>query len=400
MRSLSIISLATVTMVLILFSTGNARADVIHTLDGRSIEGRIVAEATDTVTVQLPLGQVTIQRKDIKRIERRPTPREEYAHRRLALADEDLDGRLALAQFCRDKELIPEAAALASGVVSRSPAHRAARKLLADLDYHEQANGTWLSPDEYYPTIGWKQRRGRWVSPEEAAFHDARSERRQLRKRLEELEDQLKGKDSSIERAESEVERAQRRLLDAQGKLEYAAELIARLDARLPSLREAVRYAELRAAESRGLLGGFLASPPPLEESELARTLRLQRQAALQLAVASADSELRQARRELQQAQDEIAEVQAFQRQGPKVIADRTALVERTRAQLDTVRANSETAREELASLHRDLRELEAEIRSHRDAMRRGAAERSVEKRTRPSGQLEPLAPPAAGGKK
>lgn len=399
MRSASIISLTLVTMVLTLTCTGEARADVIHTLDGRSIEGRIVAEAKDTVTVQLPLGQVTIQRKDIKLIERRPTPREEYAARRLALADDDLDGRMALAQFCRDKELLPEAAALASGVVSRSPAHRTARKLLADLDYHEQADGTWLSPDEYYPTIGWKKRRGRWVSPEEASFHDARSERRQLRKRIEQVEDQLKGKDTTIEKAEAEVEQAQRRLIDAQGKLEYAAELIARLDARLPSLREAVRYAELRAAEARGLLFGFLATPPPLEESELSQTLRLQRQAALQLAVASADSERRQARRELQQVQDEIAEVQAFQRLGPKVIADRTAALKRTRAQLDRVRANSAAAREEMTALQRDLREIETEIRSHRDAMRRSAASRSVEKRTRPSGQLEPLVPPAAKGK-
>ena len=50
----------------------------------------------------------------------------EYARRAAALKEDDVDGRLALARWARDRQMWPEAVDMAEAVLYRDPGNRAA----------------------------------------------------------------------------------------------------------------------------------------------------------------------------------------------------------------------------------------------------------------------------------
>jgi hypothetical protein len=53
-----------------LLSISSAFADIVHLNDGRALEGEIISETMDTVTLKTALGEITIKREDIERIEK------------------------------------------------------------------------------------------------------------------------------------------------------------------------------------------------------------------------------------------------------------------------------------------------------------------------------------------
>jgi hypothetical protein len=60
-----------------LLSISLAFADMVHLKDGRTLEGKIISETKDTITLKMALGEVSIKREEIKEIEKKPwTPPE------------------------------------------------------------------------------------------------------------------------------------------------------------------------------------------------------------------------------------------------------------------------------------------------------------------------------------
>ncbi|GEM_PF-3031960 len=90
-------------------SLASARADRIHLKDGRVLEGEVVEEKEDRVRVKMRLGAVWIDRDEIERIEKTPSPREIYRNRRGALDPGDAEGWLDLADFCLAHDFRDEA---------------------------------------------------------------------------------------------------------------------------------------------------------------------------------------------------------------------------------------------------------------------------------------------------
>jgi hypothetical protein len=64
-------------LLVALLSISLAFADIVHLKDGRTLEGEIILETKDTITLKMALGEVSIKREEIKEIEKKPwTPPE------------------------------------------------------------------------------------------------------------------------------------------------------------------------------------------------------------------------------------------------------------------------------------------------------------------------------------
>src|SRR5438477_11962864 len=94
-------------LALVLLFALPARADLLSLADGREIEGEIVKESADEITVKTGSITLTVPRSQIKSIEKRLTPAKEYEARREKLRPDDVAGRVELAKFALEKRLPP-----------------------------------------------------------------------------------------------------------------------------------------------------------------------------------------------------------------------------------------------------------------------------------------------------
>lgn len=152
-----------------------ARADVITLKHGGELQGDVVRADEKKVAIRMRFGLVTIDRADIVSIVEAPTPEQEYAARAARIAPEDAAAHCELAAWAGAHELPREALDQYLAAATADPANRDAFAALAARDWH-LANGTWLAPDDYYPSIGWVRWDGRWVHPLERAWLHARQE--------------------------------------------------------------------------------------------------------------------------------------------------------------------------------------------------------------------------------
>jgi len=116
-----------------------ALADVVVLRDGGEVEGE-VEELGERVRIRTGIGSVTLDRSEVREIRRQPLPRQALAARRAALAQGDVPGRLALAQFGFDHGLYAEYGALLEEALELDPdntlaqeKHYQYRKLLEPL---------------------------------------------------------------------------------------------------------------------------------------------------------------------------------------------------------------------------------------------------------------------------
>ncbi len=107
-----------------------ALADVIHLKDGSKVEGEVVAETEDTITVKTLHGTVELSRSRIKNIEKKKLPQEVYRERLATIAANDAEGHYLLALWSKEKGLEQEYAAELRKVIEINPDHAAARRRL------------------------------------------------------------------------------------------------------------------------------------------------------------------------------------------------------------------------------------------------------------------------------
>jgi len=103
------------------------------------------------------------------------SPRQVLRERERALAADDAAGRLALARYALEHKLSKQAAKLLIEVCAQDSedARSEAVSLLSEtLDYHLDDEGSWLSPDEWYPLRGYVKTRAGWKQPEELELDD------------------------------------------------------------------------------------------------------------------------------------------------------------------------------------------------------------------------------------
>jgi hypothetical protein len=149
-----------------------ARADELRLRDGSLIEGEVVRETPLELEVQGKYGSTTIRRCKVESVIVKPTAERMLLARRAELAPGDVVGRLELAELCRSRKLVDEAAKLALEAFALDPKSVDAREELEELGFHF-SGGSWLAPDRFYPARGFVKKGDAWVTPEQAAARDA-----------------------------------------------------------------------------------------------------------------------------------------------------------------------------------------------------------------------------------
>ena len=118
-----------------LFLALPADATVIVLKNGNRLEGTVVEEDADSVTVKTIVGMIELKRDDIDTIIEQDTPLETYRKDAANLAPDDVDGRMKLAAYCERNGLQIQAADLYRQVLKLKPDHPdALRQLLAVLE--------------------------------------------------------------------------------------------------------------------------------------------------------------------------------------------------------------------------------------------------------------------------
>ncbi len=120
-------------------------ADTVVLKDGRRLEGKVVSEDGETISLILQYGKMTIQKSDVLSIEKGPTAEEVYQERASKLAEDDLQGRVDLAKWCFENDLDREGRWEYTRVLEIDSDHAEARAAL-DFVRHE---GKWITENEH-----------------------------------------------------------------------------------------------------------------------------------------------------------------------------------------------------------------------------------------------------------
>lgn len=153
-------------LILLAVLAAEVRGDVVWLKDGGKLEGDIIAEDRDSVKVRINAqATVEVSRRDVDRIERKPSKRDELLKRRAALDPKDAQGRYELAGWCRKRAMSGEARSLYEETIALEPDHVGARAALGYVRF----KGRWILEDDFYRAKGFVRRKGRWIPREEAA---------------------------------------------------------------------------------------------------------------------------------------------------------------------------------------------------------------------------------------
>jgi hypothetical protein len=143
-------------------TSGAVYADVIVFRDGRTIEGKIIKETDERITLKVRYGEVEILRSKIAEIKRGPTAYEQY-EKKAKKVESTAQAHYKLGLWCVEKELREEAKKHHRKALEIDPAFAPAGKALG----YEKVEGKWLSPDEAKKARGLVKFEGKWIPKEE-----------------------------------------------------------------------------------------------------------------------------------------------------------------------------------------------------------------------------------------
>jgi hypothetical protein len=179
---------ARITLAVLAASLASTRslADIVHFSNGQSIEGKVEKdEKAGTVTIETTLGKVVRPLSDVREIEKKPLPAEEFEARFQKLPDGDLRPMVELANWAREKNLQPELRRVARRILAIDPNHELAREALGYVVFENR----WVLEKELRKlssSRGLVKLGGEWVTLEE-------KERRVVEEARKDLEAHFRG---------------------------------------------------------------------------------------------------------------------------------------------------------------------------------------------------------------
>jgi hypothetical protein len=170
-----------------------ALADVVYLKDGGKIEGTVEVKGDKTVVTVKEGMVVTLDSKDVLRIEKKKSSFEEYKEKLETLDEKSADGWYALGLWCKERGLSRESEEAFGRVLGINPEHEAAHLALG----HKLVDGRWLTQDEVNVSKGLVKHKGAWVTAERKAELEAEESRRDWKRKVRLLADAIKsGKES------------------------------------------------------------------------------------------------------------------------------------------------------------------------------------------------------------
>ena len=151
-----------------------AAAHVVTTKDGKSYEGRVLADDAEQVVIETTFdGTKELRKADVAKVDTAVPPLREQLAFRLGQA-KDVPGLVDLATWAKAKGFKPEVELVWRKVLELDPQNGKARKALG----HVRVGAAWLTPEEKavadkaaadaaQRAKGLVEHQGRWVTPQE-----------------------------------------------------------------------------------------------------------------------------------------------------------------------------------------------------------------------------------------
>jgi hypothetical protein len=177
-------------VLLLVLVAASSAADVVHLLNGRSIEGIVLEESADQVRIRLAFGEIGLPRSSILQIERGRSALAEFLERREALmtSGQSATTWLALARWADDHGLDHSCREATLRAAQLDPGLEGLRPLMQRFGYaFDQELAIWLPYEELMERRGYVRSGDRWLSPAQAVAHrqaleeSARHRQEQLR---------------------------------------------------------------------------------------------------------------------------------------------------------------------------------------------------------------------------
>jgi len=167
--------LATAAALLVVFfvlGAVDARADVLHMKDGRTVEGKLLGETKQEVRIKTRVGVLTFKTAEIERIERKKSDVEVFDERFAAAKTADAFHELGL--WAKKKRMSKGAKACMKEALELDPMHEATNVYLGNVLH----GGRWMKPEEAArlrreaeeaarAAEGLVRHGDRWVTPED-----------------------------------------------------------------------------------------------------------------------------------------------------------------------------------------------------------------------------------------
>ena len=121
------------TLMLFFCLCAAAFSDIVVLKTGARMEGKIVAQDDDAITLHIKNAEIEIKRATIKEIIEQRTPRELYEKMLESLADDDADGHYHVALYCINESLKDDAVELLRRAVQLKPGFPEAEAKLKEI---------------------------------------------------------------------------------------------------------------------------------------------------------------------------------------------------------------------------------------------------------------------------
>jgi hypothetical protein len=182
--------------LLALALAGTAGADEVVLRNGSKLEGA-VREEGNKVVVDVGPGTVTLDRSEVRSINRPEGEIQEFDRRVCAIKPDDANGYYQTYLWARQQPgMKTRAESLLRKALEADPNHEASRRALGYLNY----KGAWLTQEEYKAALGLVRYNGEWVSADAAARMKKMDQELMLASGQRAVEEERLRQQSSMER--------------------------------------------------------------------------------------------------------------------------------------------------------------------------------------------------------
>ena len=179
-------------------------ADVLHLRTGGRIEGVLTRETATSLTIDVGMGQLSVPRSSVVRIERKDSALSQYRTRLAAIHPGDVGAYADLARFAAEKGLRSESRLTWARVLSLDPRNVEAHLSLG----HVLVDGNYVDEDQANRARGLVSFEGRWMTPaEQESLLRQREWRASDDRRVDEARRAAREAEDRARRAEAETER-------------------------------------------------------------------------------------------------------------------------------------------------------------------------------------------------
>ncbi len=193
------------TGIVTLLGASFSTADVLYLKTGGQLEGVVTHETPESVTIDVSMGQVSVPRGRVLRIERKESALSQYRSRLGATDARDPRAWAELARFANRNHLRSESREAWAAVLSLDPMNEEAHLALG----HVLSGGRYVDEAEAYRANGFVYFDHQWMTrAEQSSLLREREERRIDDRRVEEARRAARDAEDRARRAEAEAARA------------------------------------------------------------------------------------------------------------------------------------------------------------------------------------------------